>query len=212
MYSFKRDEIIVLLGAGASFEAGVPHSAHMIDEVEKLISSGDTDWSKFQELYYFIRSSIYFSEGIRGSFGDKVSYNIERLVNTLDELRKRNEHTLYPFVGSWSPTLIEVAGPQFKLVSALRDAIVSKLRTKWLSLRDYNEAAYYTALLDFQKQFQQPLRVFTLNYDLCIEKTCNCRNDIEIERGFDANRKWDWRLFDPTIEEAKNIYLYKLHG
>lgn len=208
MHTFKPDEIVILLGAGASVDASIPHSAQMIGEVEKLITT-DNKWIKYKSLYYYIRSSIYFSDGLRGTFDNKVNYNIERLVNTLDELSKRNEHTLFPFVGSWSPTLVEVAGSTFELITELRAEIVHKLRTEWLAMKNYNQANYFQGLVRFRKEYQYPLRVFTLNYDLCVEKVCGADN-VEIERGFDEHRLWDWRQFEN--EADKDIYLYKLHG
>ena len=207
MHSFKRDEITILLGAGASVEAGIPHSAEMIESVEKLINDTE-EWAKFRDLYNYIRSSIYYSDGIRGKFDSSVNYNIERLVNTLEELSKKDQHTLYPFVGSWNPKLVEVAQEDFKLVGELRKEII-RILNKWIALEHFDAANYYRGLIEFQKEYQHPLRVFTLNYDLCVE--CACK-DVNIERGFDKeSRKWDWRQFE-EIPDDPDIFLYKLHG
>ena len=127
MHSFKRDDIIILLGAGASVEANIPHSARMIEYVEGLINSEDGEWCRFRDLYNYIRSSIYYSDGIQGKFDSSVSYNIERLVNTLEELSKKDQHTLYPFVGSWNPKLVEVADRDFMLLGEFRNEIIKKL-------------------------------------------------------------------------------------
>ncbi len=210
MYRFKRDEIILLLGAGASVDAKIPHSRDMINRVEKLISE-DKDWTGYCRLYNYIKSSIFYSSGIQGIFDNKVNYNIERLVYTLEEISKKSEHTLYPFVGSWNPTLIEVAGEDFKNTDNLRAKIIEKLRTNWIAIKDISNANYFTKLVDFQEKYQHPLRVFTLNYDLCIERAC-AENNWRIERGFNDERIWDWRKFDQEDKETKNIYLYKLHG
>ena len=124
---FKRDEIIVLLGAGASVEAGIPDSNNMVQEIEKLARS-NSDWRCFENLYYYIRSSIFYAEGLKGKFGEEVSFNIESLVSVLDELQKRESHTLYPFVGAWNLRLLEVAGNEFKSILEFRDAIIKVLR------------------------------------------------------------------------------------
>ncbi|PJF39076.1 MAG: hypothetical protein CUN55_15385, partial [Phototrophicales bacterium] len=212
MASFKSDEIVILLGAGASVEAGIPHSAAMIKQVEENIAQSDDDWSQFRDLYHYIRSSIYYSDGIHGKFDSKVNYNIERLVDTLNEISMRSEHTLYPFVGAWNPTLVEVAGEEFSRVKELRDAIISILRTQWLAVENYGEsAAYYSGLVDFQAEYQYTLRVFSLNYDLCMERICQAR-DVSLERGFNDARNWDWRQFDVSPDLLKAIHLYKLHG
>ncbi|MCA3052438.1 MAG: hypothetical protein ING54_05190, partial [Rhodocyclaceae bacterium] len=94
--TFKKDEVIVLLGAGASVDAGIPHSAEMVRQIEKLI---ENEWNQFKDLYNYVRSAIFYADGIRGTFDGNVSYNIERLVVALDELSRREEHPLYPFIG-----------------------------------------------------------------------------------------------------------------
>lgn len=202
MSYFKRDEILILLGAGASVDAGIPHSKEMVRNVEELIRD---EWEDHKDLYNFVKGSIHYGDGVQGKFGDEVTYDIERLVNTLEELRKKEEHPLYPFVGSWLPKLVEVSGENFNQIKELRDRIVGRLRDRWLSIRYPECADYYQAIEQFQEQYEHPLRVFTLNYDLCVER--NCDSEI-LERGFE-NRKWDWQRFE--LEE-ENIYLYKLHG
>lgn len=202
MNLFKRDEIVILLGAGASKDVGIPHSEDMVRRIEDLV---DDEWSGYRELYNYIKSSVYYADGIGGRFDASVNYNIERIVNTLDELIKKEEHPLYPFVGSWNLKLLEVAGADFSYLRDFRRRIVERLRSKWLIPPYPEKADYYEKLADFQTQYQYPLRVFTLNYDLCVEEHCD---PDSLERGFE-DRTWDWRLFEL---EDKNIYLYKLHG
>ena len=133
MGRFKRNEVIALLGAGASVDAGIPHSKSMINRVEGLIRNGN-EWGEYEDLYNFVKSSIKYGEGVRGKFGEVINYNIERLVNTLEELNKKEDHPLYPFVGSWIPRLSEVSGSNFANISDLRDKIVERLRERWLEV------------------------------------------------------------------------------
>lgn len=203
---FKRDEIVILLGAGASVDAGIPHSFAMVNELEQLLRE-DQNWEDFTNLYNYIKSAIIYADGIKGRFIS--GFNIERLVSTLDDLRKGDEHPLYPFIGSWSPKLAEVAGSSLERLQDFREKIVLKLRDEWVQLKYDDDAKYYTCLCDFQKEFEHPLRIFTLNYDLCVEKSCT---DVKLERGFSENKTWDWRVFDPIEEQTPDIYLYKMHG
>lgn len=204
---FRRDEIILLLGAGASVDAGIPDSNNMVQKIHNLVS-GDDKWKRFKDLYYYLRSSIYFAEGLEGRFGDEVHFNIESLVNVLDELDKRERHTLYPFVGAWSPKLLDVAGNNFDNVRDFRSNIIDVLRSQWVQLTRKENASYYTGLLRFQEEYGHPIRVFSLNYDLCVEAICEF--DL-VERGF-SKREWEWRQFDETSEDSKPLMLYKLHG
>ena len=205
---FKRNEIILLLGAGASVEAGIPDSNAMVSEIERRVSDTDTTWSRFRDLYRYIRSAVYYADGLDGIFDHDVPFNIERLVNVLDELRKRERHTLYPFVGAWNPKLQELAGIEFTHVSEFRDEIIKILRNEWVALKNRDRASYYSGLLNFQQNYGYPLKVFSLNYDLCVEDVCELRN---VQRGF-SNRLWDWRLFDESSDDLLPLQLYKLHG
>ena len=205
---FKRDEVIVLLGAGASVEAGIPDSTDMVRKVEDLVQ-GQGDWQSHQDLYNYIRSSIYYAEGIQGKFDTEVQFNIETLVNVLDEIQRKENHTLYPFVGAWNQKLVEVAGTRFENVDRLLSSILEALRSEWVVLRRNEKAGYYEGLARFQQEYGHQLRVFSLNYDLCVELTCGSEN---VQRGFSADRLWDWRLFDQESGDPVPLLLYKLHG
>ena len=208
---FRKDDVLVLLGAGASVEAGIPHSATMVRAIEQSVNDSN-DWRGFNQLYNYVRSAIFYAEGIRGRFGADVPYNIERLVEVLDELSRREEHPLYPFVGAWNPRLIQVAGDDFQEVSKFREAIVERLRRDWIEISDYEKARYFDGLLRFQKELNHPLRVFTLNYDLCVEKISQNTDNELPERGFDEQRNWKWQLFEESEGNEKRLFLYKMHG
>ena len=209
MAVFKRDEIIVLLGAGASVEADIPDSSKMVHEIKNKISDDENEkWHSYKDIYYYIRSSIFYADGLDGIFGADVPFNIERLVNVLDELYKKERHTLYPFVGAWNPKLVDIAGAKFECIRHFRSAIIGILRNDWIALQETEKANYYEGLLRFQKEYGYPLRVFSLNYDLCVEDVCGRE---KVQRGF-SERTWDWRLFDETSDDPVPLLLYKLHG
>lgn len=209
--AFKRDDIIVLLGAGASVDAGIPHSATMVQRIEEAIKPSE-QWSAFGDLYNYVRSAIYFAEGIRGRFDSNVSYNIERVVEALNELGRRMDHPLYPFVGAWNPRLIQVAGAGFEEVDKFKDKIVERLRREWIEIPNYEKAKYYEGLFRFQKQLTHPLRVFSLNYDLCVEKISQMVANELPECGFDEQREWRYQLFEDGEGKPRRVVLYKLHG
>lgn len=213
--SFRKDGIIILLGAGCSKEAGIPTSIDMINEIEGMILNGKDNgkhqkdsWQDYSSLYCYIKSSILYGEGIAGRFGNNTSFNIERLVNTLSELTKKEDHPIYPFIGNWNIKLIEVANHDFSRVKALKEKIVEKLKD-WVTLDDYYTASYYSKLVEFKRDYNFPLRLFTLNYDLCLEKHAD---GAIIERGFDEERHWDWRRFEDNKDSPSDIFYYKMHG
>ncbi len=199
--------MIILTGAGCSYDANIPVSKTMIDELEKLLKLHD-DWKEYSMFYHFVKSAILYSDGIQGRPYD--NFDIERLVSVLAELEKRENNPIYPFVGGWIPRLLETAGYEFqKTCKKFRHLILQQLK-QWVTLPDANKAEYYSNLFNFQSQYQYALRIFSLNYDLCLEK--NTPSGKSLERGFDKeNRLWSWKPFEPLNDEP-NIYLYKLHG
>jgi len=211
-------DIIFLLGAGASAEAGIPPSGQMIDEIEAFLDGRDSvDWKQFQKLYNHIKSSIYYAAGLKGTFNDKVSYNIETLVNTLYELERYEEHPLYPFIASWNSRLLSLArddGGDFAKVRAFRRMILKQLKS-WVAPDDVSKSEYFRGLVSLQKGLTFSLRVFSLNYDMCVERLS--ASDFRVETGFAGvgpKFKWDWERFEDSsgAPAPPEIYLYKLHG
>jgi hypothetical protein len=203
---FRDNEVVILVGAGCSADAGVCPSQDMVGLLENLLKKHD-NWKKYEDLYNYVKSSLLYVRGIKGDFEKKV--DIEVLVNVLGELEKKENFILYPFIGNWNTNLLEIAGYDFRVVAEFREHIVEELKT-WVSPKNYGDASYYRRLFDFQEEYNFPLRIFSLNYDLCLEK--NTPRGKTLERGFKPDsRTWDSRRFDPPAEEP-NIYLYKLHG
>ena len=202
-------DIIFLLGAGASAEADIPVSGQMINRVE--VSLKDSE----RGLYNHVKSAIHFSAGLKGHFGDAVPFNIETLVNTLYELERNEEHPLYPFIASWNSRFVALAGADFGEVRKFRQRILMDLK-KWMCPEDAAKANYYRGLVTLQKDLQYPLHVFSLNYDLCVERLN--QTDFRVETGFaeyGPHHSWDWERFvDMEIGNnvAPQLVLYKLHG
>ena len=209
----KSKDIIFLLGAGASAEADIPPSGQMIQQIEQLLKD-DAEWKSFLPLYHHIKSAIHYAAGLKGQFGNAVPYNIETLVNTLYELERNEQHPLYPFIASWNSRLVALAKSDFSEVKSIRRLILKKLK-KWMSPDDPSQADYFNGFARLQRDLNCSLRIFSLNYDLCVERL-NAPN-FRVEPGFAAvgiKHAWDWERFEdneagPTPPE---IYLYKLHG
>ncbi|BAU15862.1 hypothetical protein LEP3755_64280 (plasmid) [Leptolyngbya sp. NIES-3755] len=206
--NFRQNDIIFLLGAGASVDAGIPASVHMINDLETLLLEHE-DWELHKKLYDFVKSSILHGDGINGVFGRDVNYNIERLVCALSELELNEHHILFPFITGWMPKLVDLAGTDFKRITELKRKIVGRLKESWILVESYDKANYYQGFINFQRQFQYPLRIFTLNYDLCVERACR---RAQIERGFNEARMLDVKRFEDDQDQPVDIFLYKVHG
>ena len=103
----KENNIIFLLGAGCSKEAEIPISNEMVIKIENKLLQ-EPDWKPYTDLYFYLRSSIDYSEGIFGNFGN--SFNIEKLLIVMGQIEQRDKNIIYPFIGSWNIRLPEVAG------------------------------------------------------------------------------------------------------
>lgn len=207
-------DLIFLLGAGASVQAHIPASITMINELEALLRSHG-EWTGHRQLYHHVKSSIHYAAGLKGTFGKDVPFNIETLVNTLYELEKNEKHPLYPFIASWNSRFVGLAEPDFSNIKTFRSLILRELK-KWMSPDDTSAGDYYCGLRNLQNDFTYPLHVFSLNYDLCVERIRSA--DFRIETGFDGygpDSIWDWERFEQP-ESGPNtlpeLYLYKLHG
>jgi hypothetical protein len=206
-------DIIFLFGAGTSAEADIPVSGEMINKVEKLLIS-ESAWKPHYDLYNHVKSSIHFAAGLKGRFNNEVQFNIETLVNTLYELERNEEHPLYPFIASWNSRFVALAKPDFSNVKQFRRLILEALK-KWMCPENTAKANYYQGLLTLQRDLNFPLHVFSLNYDLCIERLNS--PDFRVETGFPdfgPDHYWSWERFETIDSEeiSPEILLYKLHG
>jgi hypothetical protein len=205
-------DIIFLLGAGASVEAGIPATTAMVSSIEMLMDNGE-QWHRYQDLYYHIKSAVYYAAGLKGHFYEKVQYNIETLVNILYELEQYEDHVLFPFITSWNPRFAELAGHNFDKVREFRLNILDKLK-QWTS-PDICESDYFLGFKRLQNSLNFPLLIFSLNYDLCLERLHS--EDFRVETGFGGfgpRNAWDWQRFEENGSgpEPPQVYLHKLHG
>jgi hypothetical protein len=152
-------DIVFLLGAGASTEAGIPASASMIEQIEHLLTLKN-EWKSFRLLYDHVRSAIHYAAGLRGMH-QSFPYNIEVLVNTLYELERNELHPLYPFIAAWNSRFVALAGSGFERIAALRRQILVQLKT-WTCPEDRSRASYYRGLIQLQRDLNFPLHLFSL--------------------------------------------------
>jgi hypothetical protein len=205
----KADSIIFLIGAGCSADAKIKTSGQMIDEIEMLIKTDET-WKPYRSLYYYVKSAILYADGIQEHF-DISNINIERLVGVLRDLKKKERNPIYPFIGSWNEKLIELGGAGFSNIDKL-DKLLSEKIVDFVTLHcdTASRVAYYKKFYEFQKSIQFPIRIFSLNYDQCLEKAKDEGYDLEC--GFGEDNEWSSERFGNLEQVVAGIFLYKLHG
>lgn len=105
---------------------------------------------------------------------------------------------------------MKVAGDDFEKVSSLDKKIREQL-FKWINIRNYDASIYFGYFNELANEIGCALRVFSLNYDLCVENALE-RKGVSIELGFNENRHWEATRFDSNQNADTRVYLYKLHG
>jgi hypothetical protein len=200
------NNVMFLIGAGCSAEAGVKIANAMVNDVERYVQEQD-EWGRYRDLYHYLKSAILYAEGIFGNFSDKL--NIEKLLIVLSELAKKEQNIAYPFIGNWNMRLMEVAGENLIHIKEFRKLIYRQLH-EWVNIKQYNDAQYYRGFANFQTEIGYPIRIFSFNYDLCVEEVLRA---VNIELGFDPKTaRWLYSNFEPNSNKDIGIYLYKLHG
>ena len=209
--------------------AKVPASSTMITNMEEGFAGRARKKAPvpeaFKDLYWQIKSSIQFARGLEGDSEGAADFNIETLVAALTELERHISHPLYPFVATWNQRLWDLAGKGFKEVANFKDAVLSALQG-WILVEGIEKnASYFAGLKDLRRSLEHPLRIFSLNYDRCLETLEGTpRKPFHIEQGFgtietNPDRTWDWRRMqsdlagrDSVEMRDTDIFLYKLHG
>lgn len=99
--------IAVLLGAGASFDAGIPLTADLTEQVLETVNASSDGRESWVKALNFAHAAM-FSYAARDGSNPIGTVNIERLISALRLMRSREDHEAAPFVSSWrEPVLPE---------------------------------------------------------------------------------------------------------
>lgn len=205
--SSQKPKITFLVGAGLVYDAGLPLSndltkkfrEHLSDQVE---NNAKGNHSLHLQVYRFLVGGIRYQQGVLNRDPDGP-VNIEQLATAALRLKSRLDNPLAPYVSGWNQKLVELEAKREGLLSDFLEAIYSRLNS-WLTVDDPAKVAYLDRLNDF-KAFAQSVDVFSLNYDLCIERAFS-ENAHVFVNGFTEN---GWT---PSVFQSSDIRLFKLHG
>src|SRR5688572_15169140 len=131
--------LLFLLGAGASKDAGLPLA---VEITNKITADIERNYPCLMPLMRFVHGGICFGRGCSGKVpNDPV--NVEEFLMACQDLSRRSSSSLYPFVASWHERLTDLsrlpaeiadsnAGNAFDFVSGY-----SKQRLReWLTIGD----------------------------------------------------------------------------
>ena len=97
---------LILLGAGASIEAGIPGAYEMTEKMLEAFSK-DFQYSQLYKVLKFVVGGLFFQQGTKGN-NPYNGVNIEDLFNAVILLGDRYDSELSPFIASWHPALAEL--------------------------------------------------------------------------------------------------------
>lgn len=186
-------ECVFLLGAGASADAGIPTVEGMTKELRKLLP-------QLQDINGNVRPEYGEVFDLLAAYDPSIADNYERFFECIELLKDVQTDPLGKIV-------------EVKISAKLRDAIfhlpdvLAEAVVKILSSRKV-QPDYLAKLADFIPT-QGRLKVFSLNYDCCLEDACE-QAGIDLSTGFDpVEHTWKPSVFD---RPARGINIYKLHG
>lgn len=198
--------VLVLLGAGASKDAGLPLALELTDELARYLQ--DRGDSAALDALNLIIGGLSFQGRVYGE-GTSPQRDIETVLRVAQQLARRNEHPLATYVGSWHPALERLApngeGVVFDSLTDIAEEVIHEClrapeaKSKFKYLEELWE-------LGFDIGEQLPPMVFTLNYDLLLESALQHQNR-SFTTGF-ADCVWSGVEFN----DATRMRIFKLHG
>ncbi|RHX89438.1 SIR2 family protein [Leptospira stimsonii] len=93
-------ELVVLLGAGASIKAGMPGTKRLTTDLYESIKQ-KSSLKKAAEMYAFVVTGIMHQKSIRGE-GILEIPNIEEVVSAIKLIYEREDLEARPFISSWN--------------------------------------------------------------------------------------------------------------
>ncbi len=208
------EKTVFLFGAGSSKDAGCFLSKEMLCDLKKSILDYEIPWpnkNHFLDIYNFIMQSLLYQYGLKDT-EIKVSEvtNIEDFVLVLQQIIDREYVVPPPLVGNWNNKITLWESKDKNVFQDFYNFIHDQLINKWTK---FDNKKAQCLLNPFQKLIQSDekfdLRIFSLNYDIILEKTFNTENEHLVDTGFSQN-KWIGDFNDP--ESPQKIKFYKLHG
>lgn len=188
---------ILLLGAGASVDAGMPTVAELTERLwQKMPTVKDINGRTRPEFAELVNKIACWDTSVRN--------NYEAFLEWIALLMKIEK---YPYNNGVEVRLEDdLISIPAQLAFVIKAPIIEELHER------HRVDTYNPSYLQHLRSFlpcQGRLDVFSLNYDLCVEDACR-KVGIDVATGFARpDGQWDPSVFNST---SPGINLYKLHG
>ena len=192
-----QNDLVFLLGAGASIEAGVPDTRKFIyGENEKDDIQGFIEWLKENDM----EKELEVLENILNIFkerNDSPFIDVELVLGVLNALNNKEKYDLVYFYDR--ETFKFKSKDEVNRLRILEKNLKKIIREKVVVRKD--DINYLDPLIEFQK----PINIFSVNYDTCIEMLC-MKHELTYTDGFELY--WNPELFEKNVD----VKLFKIHG
>lgn len=190
------DNTIVLLGAGASVEAGIPDAFEMTDRLSEALAREGGRSAVLGSAFDFV------CEVLRRGEAENQGLDIERAFTAIELLAERESLEISPFISAWHPGL-GVSRWAPSVFADLAAAILFRLRE--LVLSPSGASDYLAPLVNLGRR-DGGLTIATLNFDLMVEQCAQSRS-VSYETGMEG-----WVVYGVWMWREYGIRLLKLHG
>jgi hypothetical protein len=203
---------MLLLGAGASIEAGLANAYDMTKKMLEIINeraknySGDPatkiELEKQSEVLNYVHDRLVADAKIRYGNPKIDCVDFELLYNALLQLAEYGSPEIAPFVETWDPFIKGNITPERLWNIRLRMRLTLE---ELATIRDEKRVEYLKPVLNLLKK-QKRLVVATLNYDNAVELLAG-DNSVPYDTGIK-----DWIEKGAFDFSGDGIKLLKLHG
>lgn len=217
--------MIIFLGAGASRPFGVPTMAEFIDIFDKAIGGN--------KLYNGVKNSFdreSFDLEVLMTILDDLSKDQKELRRTISPqttdflLRRPHEKALYYISDETVKTTAKevlsklkgiIRRECFQAVQKKVDMILQVYDQLFNILRQSeivrHKIGNFTIAGDGRYQYPMNLRIFTTNYDTCVEALLS-RHEVNFTRGIEYRHGYDVFNVDSFDDKDGKVGVFKLHG
>lgn len=193
---------MLLLGAGASVDAGIPDANGMAKEIIKKFNA-DTRFEKEAEILNFVNERLIEAARKRSSNPAIDCVDVEELYNAILLLSERERLEISPFVESWHPDLISIKDAD-EIFSSIMLKMEMMLEEMTL-IKDEKLIEHLKPVLNLASHHKK-LVIATLNYDNGIELLSRAHG-IPCDTGIES-----WTKKGVFEYPNDGIRLIKLHG
>jgi NAD-dependent SIR2 family protein deacetylase len=146
---------MILLGAGASVEAGIPTSDEMTRKIADMFHNSP-EHRVGAKVLDFVIGGLLFKRGMDGENPLACRVNVEELFNAVQLLAERGRLDASPFVGSWHSVVEEldqIAPPEpslYEIQEAIQECVADQIKEaipnqdSWFSGGDIDRNIYNT--------------------------------------------------------------------